>query len=376
MTRAARVPLLVLIVGALSAALGACQALAGIDDRTYDPAGVVSAQCKAYCAQAKAVCTGASTLYSTDETCYGVCRLLSPGDPNEPTGDNVACRANQLTLAQQTNEPGGAAGYCAHAGPATNGACATNCESYCPLFAAACPNGMEPSDCVAKCAGLEDTGGFDVNSNYYDDTLQCRFVHISAATVAPAEHCPHAALPANGPCLGMDPTTVVPDCDSFCHLEMTECTGDLQQYESDAQCHDVCNALDKGTADDVSGNTVACRKYHSYNALLDPSTHCSHTGPGGEGVCGSSAAPDTGSTGNCESYCTLLSKACTADFNKAYPDQAACDSACSKLDGAAPNSHYTIAATGPNLQCRLLHVSRAFSDPTECGAAEGDAPCQ
>jgi hypothetical protein len=373
MSRAARLPLLALIIGVFSGSLGACQALAGIDDRTYDPNGAgPSAQCKAYCALAKDVCTGTSALYATDDTCYGVCKLLDPGDANEPTGDTVACRSNQLVLAQQTNEPGGAADYCAHAGPATNDACASNCTTYCSLFHAACPSGVEPDDCVGKCGGLEDTGSFDVNTNYYDDTLQCRFVHISVATVTPGEHCPHAALPANGPCLGEHPELTVPDCDSFCHLEMTECQDVHQQYESLAQCKDVCNALDKGTADDESGNTVACRKYHSYNALLDPDTHCSHTGPGGEGHCGNTATPDSGSTGNCESYCTLLSEACPTDFTT----RAACIAGCVKLTGAGPNSNYSIAATGPNLQCRLLHVSRAFSDPAECAAAEGAAPCK
>ncbi|HEY4107185.1 MAG TPA: hypothetical protein VGM44_24970 [Polyangiaceae bacterium] len=369
MIRLTRAPFLILVLGALSSALGACQALAGIDDRSYD-----LDLCKQYCDLAQSVCTGTSQIYSTPDTCNGVCHLLAPGDPNEPTGDTVACRINQLQLAEATNEPNSAATYCPHAGPATNGACASNCDTYCSLFHAACPSQIVPDDCQQKCLGLEDTGSFDVNANYYNDTLQCRFVHISVATIMPSEHCPHAALPANGPCLGMEPANVVPDCDSFCHLEMTECSGSLQQYETPQQCQDVCNALDKGTADDQSGNTVACRKYHSYNALLDPTTHCPHTGPGGEGVCGSPATPDSGTTGNCDSYCLLLEKACKSQFDS-LGGQDGCEAVCVKLDGAAPNSTYSIAANGDNLQCRLLHVSRAFEDATECGAATGDAPC-
>ncbi len=384
MKSALNFPTLTLLLLGVGGALGACQSLAGIDDRTYDPAGAgPSAACKSYCALAKTVCTGTSALYATDDTCYGICKHLDLGDPNEPTGDTLACRSNQLTLAQQTNEPGGAADYCAHAGPATNGACATNCESYCSLYTAVCngPNApvtapIEPDDCVAKCKGLTDTHGFDVNTNYYGDTLQCRFVHTSAATLDASEHCPHAALPATGPCLGMDPTMVVPDCTSFCQLETTECTGALQQYDTVAQCMDVCGALDKGTADDESGNTVACRKYHSYNALLDPNTHCPHTGPGGDGHCGSVALPDSGSTGNCESYCTLFASACASDFSATFKDQATCDAACAMLDGAGPNSGYSIAASGNNVQCRLLHTARAFEDPTECAAAQGAAPCK
>jgi hypothetical protein len=336
-----------------------------------------SAQCMAYCASAQQVCTGPSALYATEASCLGFCALLAPGDPNEPVGDTVACRANQLAIARQVIEPGGEADYCAHAGPATNGACAANCDTYCSLYGAACSGTIIPDDCVEKCAGLQDTAGFDVNANYYGDTLECRFVHLSAATIDPTVHCPYAALPANGPCLGMDPALVVPDCESFCQLETTECTGDDQQYESVAQCMAVCNALPKGTADDQSGNTVACRKYHSYNAILDPAIHCSHTGPGGDGHCGPSAAAATGSTGNCESYCMLLSAACSADFNATYSGLDACELDCSKLDGAGDNSNYSIRANGNNVQCRLLHVARALSTPTECAAAEGSAdPCR
>ena len=369
MTRSARLPFLALIVGVFSGALGACQALAGIEDRSYDPSGVA---CQNYCALAKQLCIGASELYSTDATCLGVCKLLAPGNSDEPTGDTIACRTHQLLLAQQTNEPNGAALYCAHAGPATNGACAENCETYCALFSAACTDATEPDQCVDKCKGLKDTGSFDVNTNFYDDTLQCRFVHISVATVDATEHCPHAALPASGPCRGEHPETTVPDCGDFCHLETTECQGEHQQYESLEQCLAVCDALDKGTAEDQTGNSVACRKYHSYNALLDPITHCSHTGPGGEGHCGASAAPETGSTGNCQSYCTLLAHACPS----AFVDETSCELACTKLEGAGPNSNYSTAASGDNVQCRLLHVSRALSDATECSAATGAAPCQ
>jgi hypothetical protein len=377
MTRAARLPVLALALALFSSALGACQGLAGIEDRTYDS----SAQCKAYCALAQKVCTGTSALYSSLQTCYGICALLPLGNPIEPTDDTVACRANQLMLAQSTNEPGGAAGYCAHAGPATNKACATNCQSYCTLFAEACPNQPSSTDCLTQCAGLTDTGSFDVNSNYYNDTLQCRLVHTSAATVDPTMHCPHAALEANGPCLGMDPTMVMPDCDSYCNLNLVECAGPYQVYESLDQCKAVCNALPLGTADDESGNTVACRKYHTYNAILDPVTHCPHTGPGGDGHCGSTATPDTGSTGNCESYCSLLESACSADFHTTYPGtdtvaQQACDAACAQLPDAGPDSPYSIAATGDNVSCRLLHLSRALTDATECAAAEGAAPCK
>jgi hypothetical protein len=132
----------------------------------------------------------------------------------------------------------------------------------------------------------------------------------------------------------------------------------------------VCKTLPAGTVFDQMGNTDGCRLYHSYNALLDV-THCPHTGPGGDGICQSSSA----SSGNCESYCMLLEGACKSDFDAAFTDAAGCESACAQIDGAPNGSGYSVQATGDNVQCRLLHVSRALSDAKECRAALGGSPC-
>jgi len=358
-----------LVVAAQTVA--ACQAIAGIEDRTYDPKGAgPTQQCRDYCTLVQQSCVGTNAVYATEATCLGICALLPAGDPNEPAGNTVACRISQAGLAQTTNEP---ESYCPAAGPAGAGACGTSCESYCLLYTGAC---KAQDDCVDKCKGLEDTKSFDAAANYNGDTLQCRLVHTSAATVNPDEHCVHAQLRANGPCL--DPDGTVPTCDSFCQLELAECTGDQTVYESKDQCLAVCAALTPGTTDDISGNTVGCRKYHSYNALLDPLTHCSHTGPGGDGHCGSSAAVAAGgSTGNCDSYCSLLQTACKSNFDAQFPSIDDCTAACVKLDGAEPNSGYSVAtATGNTLQCRLLHTAEALTDAKQCAAALGGSPCK
>jgi len=144
-------------------------------------------------------------------------------------------------------------------------------------------------------------------------------------------------------------------------------------YESETQCRAVCNALPRGLVGDDTQNTVGCRMYHSYNSLLDPKGHCTHTSPGGDGHC----FTDDVDTGNCESYCVLLEKACKSDFDADYDDASACQAECMKLDGAPANSGYSTSAKGNNLQCRLLNVSRALSEPAKyCGAARGAAPCR
>jgi hypothetical protein len=408
MSRVVRLPLLTLVLCIASWALGACQSLAGIHDRTQatdlGEAGAAganagpSAACVNYCQRIDALCLAGdhNQAYADVSTCLGICALIPPGEDIEKSGNTLACRINQLAIQESPSaEASTLASACLRAGPSGGGVCGSDCESYCQLYKAACQSDepdltstqYDQATCVTKCAGLADDGTFDTTNNYSGDTLQCRIVHTSAASVEPAIHCPHAQLQAQVqgyPCV--DDPSVPPDCASFCKLELAECTDTDQAYEDLNQCMAVCNALPKGSVTDTSQNTIGCRKYHSYNAMLDPDTHCPHTGPGGDGACGSAAAANTGDTGNCDSYCMLAAAACsttvsgvdpTNSFETTFVNAAGCKKACVKLDGANPGSGYSITAKGNNVQCRLLHVSRALSAPgDECAAALGAAPCK
>ncbi len=128
---------------------------------------------------------------------------------------------------------------------------------------------------------------------------------------------------------------------------------------------------------DRTENTVGCRKYHAYSAMLAPTTHCPHTGPGGDGHCGVEEA-GSGVTGNCVSYCTLFEAACKEALGEAYEGWgAACQGECSTMAGAAHDSHYSVASAegGDMVSCRLLHVSRAFENPEECTALADGSAC-
>jgi hypothetical protein len=400
-----RFPLFAVLLCVSGLALGACQALAGISDRTFvagnGDAGAAGATdqdagpspaCSDYCTRIMDLCQKPNEAYTDPSTCLGICALFPPGSPIEKTGNTLACRVNQLAIQESPSaEPSTLKQACARSGPGGDGVCGSNCESYCQLYKSACQKDQPDlsvqydDDCVTKCAGLDDTNTFDTDLNYTGDTLQCRLIHTSAATVDPETHCVHAQLQAQGqavppgPCID-DPKST-PDCTSFCQLEMAECQGTDQIYADLDQCMAVCNALPLGLVGDTSQNTVGCRKYHSYNAMLDPDTHCSHTGPGGDGHCGDMA------TGNCESYCILAKAACSATmpgvvptttFESTYVDLAGCQSACSKLKGAVHDSGYTLTAKGNNVQCLLLHASKALSTPgDDCAAALGAAaPCK
>jgi hypothetical protein len=353
-----------------------CEVVAGIEDHVYDPnANAAGQQCQQYCDVVLRACTGQNAVYSTMATCLGVCAHLAPGDPLEPSHDNtVACRKRQAELAESTSEP---SVYCPQAGPGGAGTCGTNCASYCALLQVTCPsNYAELPHCEQECATLRDTGEFDVVGDHEGDSLQCRLVHVSSATVDPTTHCPHTQLHPTAPCV--DDQMAAPDCANFCRFNLLACTGESAAYESEQQCLAVCGALPPGTNADHSQNTMGCRQWHTYNSLLDPESHCAHTAPGGDGHCGSDQ-PDK--TGNCEAYCILLARACAGDFAAAYPSQAECQKACSSQPaefGAERDSKYKISAaqSGNTLQCRLLHASRALGSAAECASAMGKGACQ
>ena len=113
MSRLGRFPLFAVLLCLSGAALGACQALAGIDDRVYLATGDASGsgeagaagadsgaspQCQDYCTRIMDLCTKPNEAYTDVSTCLGICALLPPGSAIEKTGNTLACRVNQLAI--------------------------------------------------------------------------------------------------------------------------------------------------------------------------------------------------------------------------------------------------------------------------------------
>jgi hypothetical protein len=154
---------------------------------------------------------------------------------------------------------------------------------------------------------------------------------------------------------------------------MNTCTTpDVLQYESASDCLRTCEGFELGEAPDVNLDTLACRRYHTYNAVRNPLGHCTHTGPGGDGHCGKL----------CPAYCKLVKAACATEYAAAFvggdPD---CESACADefFDGAPVEEQadlgYTVAKgkePGNTIQCRLYHTTKAFGNAAlECESALG-----
>ncbi len=155
---------------------------------------------------------------------------------------------------------------------------------------------------------------------------------------------------------------VAQTCDAYCALITKNCTDMNAQYSSNDACVKSCAAFPPGMAADMAGNTLGCRIYHAGAAAADAGTHCVHAGPGGAGLCGA----------NCDGFCTIAAKACTAT-NKQFADDTACQTACKGFkDMVKYNSTVT---TGNSLACRLYHLTVATTDPgTHCPHIVANSP--
>ncbi len=336
-----------------------CQSIAGIEDRTYQPGVTGSAECEAYCDQVMSNCTGALAAYPNRDLCILTCDTFPAGELEKD--NSLDCRANQAQ-----NTPSEPDFYCKGAGPFGAGACGPTCDAYCTLVSAFCPETLADSDCAASCPGLREDGVYDYSVLDSGDSVECRLAYAVRASLDKdnEEFCPGAALKST---LCADPVATLPNCTDYCRLVQTVCTGTNVVYESSAQCMAVCALMDKGLNTDTTGDTVGCRKYHSYNAISGASSHCPHAGPGGDGHCGPT----------CPSYCKLLSQVCPTEFSSSFKDDGDCQFKCLGIAGGADDTYFKAFSTKDTMRCRMTNVSRAAetASTTACAAAVGGGEC-
>jgi hypothetical protein len=361
---------------------------------------VGSTLCTSMCDAVMTNCVGSLQVYETREKCMGVCKLLPVGDPSEPQGtDTVECRLHFAELVPGSSLED-ALTHCRSAGP-EGVECGGGCQSYCLLYEKACGQ-IEcgtMDNCIAKCGALRDRMEYNVIDDYEGNSLQCRLVHLSNASIVPGgqPHCGHANLTTpTDHCTDLPDGSVsagggsgdssdggvvkpaAPDCDDYCRVNLIACSGQDAQYESQAQCAAVCRDFSVGEFADTTQNTLGCRLYHSYNALCSPDIHCAHSGPGGEGQCG------TAPTDKCASYCQLAKQICSAGYTTTFTDDAECVNDCMQLpdatpipDKAADARYSTVYAQTPGtVACRFLALARAATEPLLCaGAPFGGGAC-
>jgi hypothetical protein len=170
----------------------------------------------------------------------------------------------------------------------------TGCASYCDTIAANCTGtnaqygGVSAADALAHCMPTCLT--WSPSGAMTGATLGCHIDQaIFAKTDSPSLHCPYAG-PAGDQVNGAGVCGA--PCTNFCSLEIATCglTGANAQYASMNDCLNACAGFDKThpytvdattfPATTPTGDSLACRLYHTTNALISASaaaTHCSHT---------------------------------------------------------------------------------------------------
>jgi hypothetical protein len=183
-------------LAALTLGAGACNAVLGIDERTYDPATAGDAGagggslCDSYCAAAQSVCTGDTAIYGNAAVCLATCAKMVPGTMADTTGNTVGCRLHQLEAAQEEHKP---AQYCPAAGPGGDGACGSDCDGYCELMLGICPQVFDnATECQAACKAVPRLPPYTANIAL-ENSIECRLYHLTNASLDPGTHCPHAA---------------------------------------------------------------------------------------------------------------------------------------------------------------------------------------
>ena len=326
--------------------------------------------CAEYCATVTSSCTGANAQYTDEQACLDYCEiwaLLPAGQAGATEGNSIGCRTYHAGVA--AGGPDDAATHCPHAGASGGNVCGSWCTNYCFLSGTNCigEDAIFTSDdeCLTECVNL-DAGG--PPGAVDGDSVQCRIYHLGVAgsdwPASAAVHCPHGALDGGGVC------EAPPTCEDYCAAVNAACTGENEQYGSEAACLQYCQTsaqLPAGTSADTSGNTIGCRTYHAGVAMDDPATHCVHAGPSGGDVCGSW----------CENFCHLADTNCSGD-SPLFGSGEACMTACGGFVSSADSG----ATEGDSVQCRIYHLGVAGSNKPDSlavhcphGAVDGGGIC-
>lgn len=160
----------------------------------------------------------------------------------------------------------------------------TKCATYCDFYTAQCTGanaGVDKATCNNLCKALtkaDTINAGDPKTSMGDDTIACRDYHSCVAAMSAANatmHCPHANIWSAGNTCGTQ-------CDAYCQIETTVCTGANAAFMGMNECLSKCGGwATTGKAGDAAGNTIQCRQYHlgvAASSDANAATHCPHTG--------------------------------------------------------------------------------------------------
>lgn len=146
-------------------------------------------------------------------------------------------------------------------------------------------------------------------------------------------------------------TTEPLTCDSYCAAIMKNCTGNEQEYVSEAVCKAMCVHFEPGIPNKHDEDSLACRLYHAVNAAQSPAVHCKHAGPTGGGHCGEQP---------CNAYCLLVTAQCNGPLSPFPGGEMQCRQECAQYTYLTDPSVPDLMPSGDTLNCRVYHLESAY----------------
>ncbi len=148
--------------------------------------------CPEYCSLIGDHCQDDDAQYDGEAICEATCANMPVGDVSDELGNSASCRTFHAVLAAEDPQL-----HCPHAGPAGDGTCGANCESFCSIAQSVCAGDLAvfsgTEDCIAACEG------FPTEPRYTgeipdEDSFACRLRHLTLASLQPEVHCSHIGL--------------------------------------------------------------------------------------------------------------------------------------------------------------------------------------
>ncbi len=169
-------------------------------------------------------------------------------------------------------------------------------------------------------------------------------------------------------------------CAQYCDQVTANCAGDLldaapgtsgMRYVTKQGCLNACAKTPTGNLNDVSGDTVGCRQYHSGVASGNPTLHCPHAGLSGVDICSTSL--DAGEIpGACQSLCDRTMALCSSLATKPFATLGECHQACRNFALGTGK----LAASGDTFGCREYHLALAYDgNGTADASATAESHC-
>ncbi|MGH1342460.1 MAG: hypothetical protein ACRBN8_12950 [Nannocystales bacterium] len=147
--------------------------------------------CSDYCALIGDHCQDDNAQYNGDAICEATCANMPVGNAGDELGNSASCRTFHAVLAAEEPDT-----HCAHAGPAGDGTCGADCESFCSVALTLCSGDLAvysgTEDCITACEAFATEPPYSANVPDAD-TFSCRLRHLTLASLQPEVHCSHIA---------------------------------------------------------------------------------------------------------------------------------------------------------------------------------------